>query len=426
MQQRTLTILVSIIIFLSLLAIGVFYLSDPSIRKPTIITGKPTVKKDISRFYPIGEKRVDKTSSSTFRFVASSTKFQESAVDFSGRAIKDYLKLARLTETPIAGATLLKGTSSDDFLYYMDATSGEINLINFNDKVSITIATTKLTDIQDLVWGNSGHHLYFVGRAVRNGRINISSGTILDQAETLQEVAPTNSDNNVTAITVNPDRNKFFFLESVNGKTAVYISKPDLSDKIKVFESPLTEWTAAWASANIITLQTKPSVKSNGYLYFLNPTTKVVKKVIGDLPGLNTLTSPDGNKILINQSQENSFSSFVLDLKYNKITPLSLRALSDKCVWSKNSVSLYCAVPKITPAAEYPDAWYRGEIGFDDSLWTINTNTGETKLLHSPSESLINEEMDAVNLFLDSKEKKLFFTNKKDQTLWMLDLENNY
>ncbi|MEI6494976.1 MAG: hypothetical protein WCO03_02855, partial [bacterium] len=91
-----------------------------------------------------------------------------------------------------------------------------------------------------------------------------------------------------------------------------------------------------------------------------------------------------------------------------------------------DSSTLYCAVPTIVPAGEYPDDWYRGEVKFNDSLWQINVADGKTTLLNSPSASLINEEMDATGLFLNPIETRLFFTNKRDRSLWMLDLENNY
>jgi hypothetical protein len=58
-------------------------------------------------------------------------------------------------------------------------------------------------------------------------------------------------------------------------------------------------------------------------------------------------------------------------------------------------------------------------VSFEDRFVKINTKTNDTvTLANSGNETPI----DATQLFLSDKESGLFFINKKDGTLWSLDL----
>ncbi len=98
------------------------------------------------------------------------------------------------------------------------------------------------------------------------------------------------------------------------------------------------------------------------------------------------------------------------------------RTTTDKCVWSKlNPSEVYCAVPTEIPTGIYPDDWYRGNVQFADQIWHLDTVTGEVHIIANLL-SLSNELIDVINPELDPKENFLYFMNKRDLTLWSLDL----
>jgi hypothetical protein len=68
---------------------------------------------------------------------------------------------------------------------------------------------------------------------------------------------------------------------------------------------------------------------------------------------------------------------------------------------------------------EYPDYWYQGLVSFTDYFVKINT---KTKNIITIANSQNETPVDATNLFFNKDESKLFFINKKDSTLWQLDL----
>ena len=97
--------------------------------------------------------------------------------------------------------------------------------------------------------------------------------------------------------------------------------------------------------------------------------------------------------------------------------------MAEKCVWNKLNTLIYCAVPKNTTFANFPDSWYQGEISFEDQIWEINLENQNTKLLLNPVLLNGGEEVDGIKLSLDKNEDYLLFVNKKDSILWGYNLK---
>ncbi len=139
---------------------------------------------------------------------------------------------------------------------------------------------------------------------------------------------------------------------------------------------------------------------------------------LGDINGLTTLGSPDGKAILYGDS---NLSLFIYHLDPRETESVGVRTLPEKCVWAGESI-IYCAVPTLIAPAQYPDAWYQGEISFSDQIWGINTESGETSLISDPISVPGGESLDAWKLKVDESGRYLFFLNKKDSSFWELEL----
>lgn len=97
--------------------------------------------------------------------------------------------------------------------------------------------------------------------------------------------------------------------------------------------------------------------------------------------------------------------------------------MPEKCVWNSSSTDIYCAVPKSTGSATYPDDWYKGEVSFSDQIWKIDPASGTGSMIIDPTTVSGGESIDGIKLALDAGEKYLFFVNKKDSYLWELSLQ---
>lgn len=225
---------------------------------------------------------------------------------------------------------------------------------------------------------------------------------------------------NISDLVLSPDASKIFYLFPV-GEGVAGITAGVLGDKkSQVFDSPFTEWLAGWPRSDTITLTTKPSYLAPGQMYMINVSKKELVKVLGDIPGLTTLMSPDGKLILYADS---SLSLYVYNTESKTTVPFSLKTLPEKCVWGKASDTVYCSVPKGLAGANYPDIWYRGQISFSDEIWKLNIEEQNTERVSDLVSAAGMENMDNIKLSLDEKEGYLFFVNKKDSMLWELALD---
>lgn len=189
--------------------------------------------------------------------------------------------------------------------------------------------------------------------------------------------------------------------------------------KVQIFESAFTEWLSSYPNLTTINLTTKPTFSIPGYMYTVDPN-KNLTKVLGDINGLTTLTSPN-NKLVLYADNNLILSLYHTDTKTSEL--LGVRTMPEKCVWSKASDAVYCAVPKSTTLGQYPDVWYQGEVSFSDQIWKVDTTTGSATSIIDPATVKGGEEIDGIKLMLDNSENYLFFVNKKDSFLWKLDLK---
>ena len=230
-----------------------------------------------------------------------------------------------------------------------------------------------------------------------------------------------NSDILTTA--VSPDGSSMVYAIPNDQRTLINVYDFETGETNNIYSLSFSEWLLQWATEDKITLTTKAASNYPGSLYNIDPKERSLERVLTDIPGLTTNTSPNGQRLLVSESTpSDKLSLYALQLSNRALVELDLSTLPEKCVWSDNSIDVYCGVPNGLPTGRLPDNWYKELLTFNDNIWHINTNTGETNLLANPS-LLTGESMDITKLQLDSKELYLFFINKKTGEPWVLTLE---
>ncbi len=225
----------------------------------------------------------------------------------------------------------------------------------------------------------------------------------------------------ILAIAPARDGKSMFYMNPISGGVAGITYNFATKAKKQIFETPLTEWIVDYSSSAKINLTLKASGLVDGYSYGLDTKTGAFVKNLGRVKGLTTLMSPDGKKLLYSESSGNSVSTFILDMATGKKTSISPSTLPEKCVWTKDSMKIYCAAPVATVTALYPDDWYKGKISFDDALWEVDLPEMTGNIIYDFI-SKNNAHVDAVSLSLNANEDYLGFINKKDGVLWGFDL----
>ncbi len=87
------------------------------------------------------------------------------------------------------------------------------------------------------------------------------------------------------------------------------------------------------------------------------------------------------------------------------------------CLDESEENTTYCAIPRNLTLRNLPDNWYKGIASFSDDIWRINLETNEAELVME-----LTENIDVVNMKINETGDYLAFLNKKDMTLWGIDL----
>lgn len=223
----------------------------------------------------------------------------------------------------------------------------------------------------------------------------------------------------------------------VTGGRFFYMTKSATSDNVSgisvdfdgkkettVFSTPFSEWQVAWPSKSTLVFNTKPSSQTIGNAYSAPssgqyPLLGALKPLIRNVYGLTVNVSPDLKYLLYGQSVPGTYTTKLLTLATGKSENFPLDTFPrEKCVWAKDSKSIYCAAPRVKIFGGEPDGWYLGLNSYTDNLYRINIESGTVELLYSPAEG----SGDMVNLTLAQDESFIFYENRVDHSLWALPL----
>lgn len=335
--------------------------------------------------------------------------------------------LQQLTSTSIAGAlatstTLPNTTVRNTVVRYIDRASGNMFEIDPTSLVEKRITISTLPGIQEVFWHKDGERLLL--RYLTDNDIIKSFGAhiVEDTEENLYALEGNFLADDIALISTSPSMEQLLYITPVNNVAVGIISDFNGGNSKVIFSSPFSEWIAEWINEDTIALTTKASAKTTGYLYFVDINKGTFEKVLGNVQGLTTTVSPGTEIVLYAEGESNIIITRTLNTVTHEKKVLSISTLPEKCVWSKTRpYIMYCAIPSLILGNDYPDVWYKGLVSFSDNIWEVDVKQDESRLLVSPVDTA-RQEIDVVNPFIGPNEEFLFFTNKKDSTLWSLRL----
>ncbi len=436
MSKRNLTFLIIILVAVTAGFFGYLYFSKPA------NTGEMPSNTPLFNFFPF-----NKTVKTPTPEAPSNTPSGIEIPNFEIQPIT-VLKLKKVSSFPVAGfgiyqkevfgeeqeggitPTVKPAPPATEFvatLRYVEKATGNIYQTRADQLDERKLTNTIIPQIHEAFFGSKAtavamRYLKGDGKTIETFLGSLPKDILGGDSSQTAQVKGTFLPENITDMSVSPDSSKIFYLVNINN-TSVGVTAGALGEsKSQVFGSPFTEWLSQWPNFKMITLTTKPAGGVPGYMYAIDPDRKDFNKILGGISGLTTLTSPSGKLVLYSSSSDNSLNLSVYDTETGNSSLLGIKTLPEKCVWTKASDSLYCAVPKFLDSVPYPDAWYQGLISFSDEIWKIDTESGNTQKIADPA-LISNEEVDGIKLALDDSENYLFFLNKKDSYLWELQLK---
>ena len=322
------------------------------------------------------------------------------------------MMLYQISAEPVVGAALSPDVSR---VRYFKHASGHLYENEFAGAKEIRVSNITIPAILEVKWTRSKAYAiisYYADGEIRRLYSHYSGTSTVSSA-----FLPSDIQNITTSLA--DDMIAYTIL--TNGEQILFVARPDNTTIRKILAIPAPDFELSWPAANTIALKQKSSAYASSFLFTLNPSSKLLTRVLAQKEGLDVLWSPDGSRFLSLETRKEGTQIIlgVVSLKDNNVIALPFATLSEKCAWApaeKNT--LFCAIPDSIPhGANLPDEWWQGAVSFSDALWRINIETGEqTQLLPA-------YQLDAINLFLSKDESFLFFTNKKDGTLWSLRLK---
>ncbi len=325
-------------------------------------------------------------------------------------------KLRQVSKVPTTGATIQNATTST-IIRFIERATGHIYETTTDSLDTKQISVTTIPKLQKAQWGGSLDELVIQYIKDEGETIKTFYGKIATSS-TLSGVFFEDGLENINIL-----GNKAFYFSKNGSQTLGIQSNLDDTKKTALFSSSFGEWASTWNASSSILLFPKPSKEVLNLVYSLDTKTGNYVKVAGPIAGLYGVSNGDGSKILLTASENNTIATAVYNKKTSETKVISgIRTFAEKCVWGKKDMkTVYCAVPQTIPIGNYPDAWYEGSTHFKDSLWKINTETGETQELTDLTVEA-GEEIDVADIQIDSKDTMLLFTNKNTETVWAYDV----
>jgi hypothetical protein len=311
-----------------------------------------------------------------------------------------------------------------------------IEFVRFVDRASgfIYDKTTRLKEEEKMVSNTSVPRVYeaYFSDDKNSIFMRYLRGTIVENLVAKMVKPEFEFQSGVGSLESSPASSRITFASPlINNQKILYLTKEDTGSDVftydfrngqtkKVWSSRFSDWLPQWVSENTLSLTTRSSGLVPGNSYLLNISGNNLRSVIKNVNGLTTNVSPDGKKIIYSSYEDNSLKTYLLDAQSGSVRDFTPTTLPEKCLWTKDSKTIYCGAPISIPSGLYPDDWYKGINLFSDILWRIDVDTNMAKII--ADSEVVPPQTDMINLMVNDKNDYLLFINKHDMNLYGVDL----
>ena len=312
-----------------------------------------------------------------------------------------------LSEGPVIAAHFI----SDDSILFYDF-SGNLWQFKTGDSKPTSIGQMAVENPAEIIWSISEKNI------IKTGLNQTDAGYAFSD---FNKKTFTNLRVNIKSVVFSPDGGKIaYYLSDGLNTNSLYTSGPDgKNQKSLIGALKLRDINLSWPKNNIISMASKPSGLITGNLWVLNTANLGLTKLIDGLFGLEALWSPDGNNLIYSYTDQNGQNPKLSIYKKGVSKNINnISTLIDKCVWTKDSINIYCAVPQSWPpdSMTLPDDYYKNTFLTTDDIWEINTETSEKNLI-------LQGAGDILSLGVNSNNTSLILTSKNSRFLYQLNLK---
>jgi hypothetical protein len=304
-------------------------------------------------------------------------------------------------------------TIPDTEVRFIDRASGNVYSFIAHARSLTRISNKTLPGIQTASWTPDGTRAYAQFLASTGGEETVNTYALNANGGDGYLL-----ENNLSEAQVVGSSTLFTLFSGSTGSVGT-LSRSDGSNSRTLFSSLLSAIVVHPTNGDLFATN-KPSSQIDGYAFQINRSTGSFSRVLGAFRGLSVLPSLTGKSLLYSYADSGVYHLNVMDVPSHTATALPVATLTEKCVWTADGLSVYCAVPT-NLAGNLPDDWYQGATTFTDRIWKIDMTQRIATLILDPYQiGKIN--VDAVNLSIDPSEDILVFTDKHSGALYSYDL----
>lgn len=354
----------------------------------------------------------------------------------NGTTPSDYKQIYKLITVPVSGMIEVSKTTTATVvvdgketvenittyeLRYVDKVTGNIFDINPESGIATRVTNTTIPNSHEALFTKKGEGVVYRYVGEDNKIETYSASLGVTGPDGLRQITGVYLPKEIDLFMVSPDQQSVFYTYPSSGGVVGVKSDTENKGQVQIFSSDFGEWIGQWVNTRSINLTTKASGYASGYVYTLDTVTRSFNKVLGGITGLTSNTHSDGIHSLVSDGGTGNMDLFFYTNTDKTMVSLGINTLPEKCVWSKTKIVSYCSVPKSIGSGLLPDDWYQGVVVWSDSVWKIDpANTISFLLLDTEKEA--GEKLDLVNPLLSEDESKIYFINRYDNSVWLLNI----
>ncbi|MDP3697907.1 MAG: hypothetical protein Q8R55_07970 [Candidatus Taylorbacteria bacterium] len=279
-------------------------------------------------------------------------------------------------------------------LLYFEKNTGKLYEYDLNAKTEKVISDKILSNFISAIWSPTKKEALDV--------FTSNTGLLFKYLDTTADKI-VDLDPNIRSAAFSPDGNLIVYhrLDDTDAQNEgdITISQPDGQYQKKILATRLNNPIMSWPNTDSLAFKTLSQE-----IFLLTEDGKLTKFLDIRL-GLEEKWSPGGSKLLFSalsdDQDEPSIKLWIKDLASKEEKEL-IQASASKCVWSIDSINIYCAISK-SPSV--------------DEIYLINTDNGSSKLVAEPNIAI-------REMFLSTVEEHLLFTNTADEKLYSIKISD--
>lgn len=408
-----------------------FFFNTPAV--PTV-PGKPTGDLPAGGNRNIGGRggnnsggggSANSTSSDPFAYISPLEKIWDKPVVGFTYAVVPIL-ITSTSTNPSGQQIFVQTRSTSTYLFFVEKSTGNIFKKDFSTNKIIRVTNTTVPAVEDAVFLNSGKSVVL---QTYNRDTKKVETFVADVPQTISENspislgAPTSLQDNIISFVPSYDGTSLYYLVPTGKGSTLYRYTKE-KGAVFVESLPLKELFLKVTNKDVFAIS-KPSAFIPGYVFRVSP----FVIVYGGKTGFSYLPSPLGGVGFVSMWSSSGLFSYVHSLVNGSDSVLDAQFLADKCSWSPLSTFLLCGydVSQFIGDSGLPEAWYMGDVSFSDTLYLVNQEGGSysaREAINLYQES--NQDIDLIKPAFDSSSAYFSFINKKDGSLWLLDVVRTF